>query len=152
MARRLISRVLQPYWRLTRGQTLGAQGMVLAADNRIVLIRHTYRPGWHFPGGGVEWSETVETALRRELLEEAGVVVGDAPELFGLYANFDLFPRDHIAFFVVRSWHRHEIPKANAEIAEHGLFSIDELPADTAPGTRRRIDEVMRGVPRSPNW
>jgi ADP-ribose pyrophosphatase YjhB (NUDIX family) len=131
---------------------LGAQGLVIDASDRIVLIRHTYRPGWHFPGGGVEWSETVEVALRRELAEEAGVVIEGSPQLFGLYANFDLFPRDHIAFFVVRNWRQGEVPRPNVEIAEHGLFSVDELPADTAAGARRRIDEVMRGAPQSPHW
>jgi ADP-ribose pyrophosphatase YjhB (NUDIX family) len=151
-SRRLVARLLQPYWRLTRGQTLGAQGLVIDADDRIVLIRHTYRPGWHFPGGGVEWNETVETALRRELLEEAGVVVGGPPQLFGLYANFAIFPRDHVALFVVRDWRRDGLPRPSAEIAEHGLFAADKLPDTIAAGARRRIGEVMAGAPRSEHW
>mgnify|MGYP001362497372 CR=1 FL=1 len=152
----IISRVLgalfRPYWRLVRGMTLGAQGVVIDGEGRVLLVRHAYRPGWHFPGGGVEWHETIETALRRELAEETGVEVGAAPELVGLYANFDAFPGDHIALFIVRVWTRPRRPSPNAEIAETGFFTADALPAATAAGTRRRIAEISGGAARADRW
>ena len=73
---RLITAVLQRYWRWSRGLTLGAQGMVLGGNNSVLLIRHTYRPGWHFPGGGVERGESIEAALRHDC---PGVVVAGSP-------------------------------------------------------------------------
>lgn len=144
--------LLQPYWRMTRSLTLGAQGLVLDEADRVLLIRHTYRPGWHFPGGGVERNETVRTALSRELVEETGVTMSGAPELLGLYSNFRAFPCDHIAVFVVRRWAQPVVPGPNREIAEQGFFARDDLPPGTIEPVKRRLAEVLDGVGRDDTW
>ena len=149
---RLLTKALQRYLRLTRALTLGAQGAVIGADGRVLLVRHTYRPGWHFPCGGVEKGETVERALRRELLEEASVEITGAPDVFGVYANFEQFPGDHVVLFVVREWRQAAMPRPTREIAEHGFFDVGDLPDGTGSATRRRLGEIFGGAARSPYW
>ncbi len=149
---RLLLKVLQPFWRLSRGLTLGARGCVLDGEGRVLLIRHSYAPGWQFPGGGVEWGESIGAALARELREETGVIMTGPAQLHGVFANFASFPGDHIAFFVVRQWQRPVVPRPNSEIVATGFFAPGELPADTTAGTRRRAAEVAEGCAPTVEW
>lgn len=150
---KIVLRVLQSYWRATRSLTMGVQGAVIDENERFLLVRHGYRPGWHFPGGGVEKGETLLlTALGRELEEEVGVVCPTTPTLFNVYANFRAFPNDHVALFVVRDWRRPRIPEPNSEIVEQGFFARDALPAGTCAPARARIAEILDGVPQSQMW
>jgi ADP-ribose pyrophosphatase YjhB (NUDIX family) len=148
----LLIKLLQRYWRLTRALTMGVQAMVLDDKRRVLLVRHSYQPGWHFPGGGVEKGDTVPHALARELREEAGITMRGEPQLFGFYANFASFPGDHIALYVVRTWEQAPTPQRTAEIVEIGFFPADTLPPETTAGTRRRIAEVLDGTARSELW
>ncbi|MEM7620687.1 MAG: NUDIX domain-containing protein [Pseudomonadota bacterium] len=148
----IIQTLFHRYWRFTRAATLGAQGVILDEANRVLLVRHTYRPGWHFPGGGVEYNETFEQALKREVAEETGVVVRGDPKLHGVFANFKSFPGDHIAVFIVRDWARPSIPEANAEISEQGFFALSNLPETLSQGTRNRLTEILQDKPVDVNW
>jgi ADP-ribose pyrophosphatase YjhB (NUDIX family) len=144
--------VLRPFWRMRRGLTLGAQGVVIDGDDRVLLVRHSYRPGWFFPGGGVEWNETTETALARELEEEVGVCLTEPAQLHGLFGNFASFPGDHITVFVVRHWQRNGDYRKLGEIAETGMFGSRDLPDGTDAGTRARLAEIFDQSPISPLW
>lgn len=149
---RLVTKCMQYYWRTTRALTIGAQGCVINDEGKILLIRHTYRPGWHFPGGGVEKNETIEQALKREIHEEARIELTGPPELFGVYANFHYFPSDHIALYIIREWSQSEDPKPDLEIAAHGFFAPEELPDDVHPPTKARIQEISTGTRKTDFW
>ena len=144
--------LIQRYWRMTRALTMGAQGMVFDDQGRVLLVRHGYHPGWHFPGGGVELGETAETAVVRELAEETGVLVEGRPRLHGLFAHFKSFPGDHIALFVIDKWTRPVIPAPNREIVEQDFFPLDALPEGTGAGVRERLLEVKQGAPPAGHW
>ena len=149
---KIINALLRPVWRMRRGLTLGAQACVLDEAQRVLLIKHGYRPGWHFPGGGVEWGETVEFALGRELHEETGVELTGPAELHGLFANFASFPGDHVALFLVRHWHRPTVPAPNTEIIASRWYARDALPADATPAVARRLGEIFGGEAKRQTW
>ncbi|SMQ72028.1 ADP-ribose pyrophosphatase YjhB, NUDIX family [Devosia lucknowensis] len=132
--------------------TVGARVMVVDGD-KVLLIRHTYVPGWQFPGGGVGPGETFEEAGARETLEETGYRVIGAMELFGLYHNTSpVTDRDHVAFFVAKTF-KHEFErKRDHEIAEVGWFDRHALPNGVSPATSQRIDEYFDGVEKRTVW
>src|SRR5271163_817607 len=63
---RLRSRAAHLSFLLMRPMTLGVRAVVIDDNDRVLLVRHGYVSGWHFPGGGVEVGETCSQALARE--------------------------------------------------------------------------------------
>jgi ADP-ribose pyrophosphatase YjhB (NUDIX family) len=147
-----LRRVLHFYWRFTRAMTLGVRALVVDDKGRIFLVKHSYVAGWHLPGGGVEFGETLVEAVTRELQEEGNIQVTELPRLHGMFLNDRDSRRDHVALFVVRAFRQDAAPVPDHEIVAHGFFSVDELPNDTTAGTRARIIEVLGGAPVSERW
>ncbi len=57
-----------------------AVGVLIDAEGRFLMTSRpegkVYAGYWEFPGGKLEAGESVEAALRRELHEELGIVIG----------------------------------------------------------------------------
>lgn len=129
------------YWRLTRPITAGAR-IILIKDNQVLLVQHSYQNHWYLPGGGVKKGETFEQAIRREVSEELGASLGKM-ELFGVYNNFYEYKNDHVVIFKCNEFTLTE--KSNNEIKAINYFDLNDLPQNTAPGTRKRIEEYAKG-------
>jgi len=140
------------YWRFSRPATLGARALVIDADGRVFLVKHSYVDGWHLPGGGVETGETLLEALARELAEEGNILMTTQPVLHGVFFNSRVSRRDHVAVYIVRDFRQDGMPVPNHEIVAHGFFARDALPADTGRATRARIAEVFDGAPVGELW
>ncbi len=148
----IIRSVLHLYWRVARGLTVGVRALVVDAEGRVFLVKHSYISGWHLPGGGVETGETLMMALSRELREEGNIELIGAPTLFAIYFNRRVSRRDHVALYVVRTFRQTVLPQANREIVAHGFFALDSLPEETTTSTRERIAEVLAGRPVTELW
>ena len=140
------------YWRFARGMTLGVRAIVIDAQSRVFLVKHTYVAGWYLPGGGVEVGQTLIDAMKRELMEEGRIAVIGDPPLHGVFLNAHVSRRDHVAVYVVRDFTQDRMPAPNNEIAECGFFAIDALPDGVTGGTRLRLAEVFDGVPKRATW
>ncbi|PVE23070.1 DNA mismatch repair protein MutT [Microvirga sp. KLBC 81] len=151
-AARFVTWGLHTYWRFSRGMTLGVRAVVLDGQNRVFLIRHTYVPGWHLPGGGVETGEAALDALTRELREEACISIDKPPVLAGVFFNHRSSRRDHVLVYVIRNFSVLEEKKPDREIAEAGFFPLDQLPEGTTAATRQRLAEILEGQPPSTTW
>ena len=148
---RLVTRVIHVWFALARGMTLGVRAACFDADGRVFLVRHSYVPGWHMPGGGVERGESVAAALVKELREEGNLEITGPAELVAVYFNHRTSRRDHVAFY--RCQVRQLAPKeADREIVEAGFFALDALPQGVTAATRRRLAELAGEVPVSEEW
>ncbi len=137
--------------RVTRGVTFGVRGLVTDGAE-VLLVRHSYVPGWYLPGGAVEPGETALQSLARELDEEAAVAPDGEATLFGLYFNERMARRDHVAVYRISAWHALRPFVPSAEIREARTFPIDALPADATDATRARVAEFLGRQPVSPLW
>lgn len=133
-----------------RGISLGVRACVRDERGQILLIRHSYLPGWHFPGGGVEFGETAAEAVQRELAEEGGVAVSGPPRLVGLFRNPEWTGGDHVAFFRVEHWTPCPA-RWGVEIDAAAFFPEQALPAEVHPSVRRRLAEAA-GAAQAPLW
>jgi ADP-ribose pyrophosphatase YjhB (NUDIX family) len=127
------------------GVSLGVRAIVRDASGGVLLVRHTYRQGWHLPGGGVERGETLVEAVVRELREEAGVLAQSRPRLQGVFLRRAWPAGDQVALFEVERWRR-GAALDNGEIAEISFFPLDRLPEQMDPATKAKLAEYDAGA------
>jgi ADP-ribose pyrophosphatase YjhB (NUDIX family) len=137
----MMMRVVHIYFALARGMTMGVRAACFDAEGRVFLVRHSYVPGWHMPGGGLERSETAEEGLIKELREEGNLKIIGQPQLIQVYFNRSASRRDHVVFY--RATVEQTAPRPpDREIVECGFFALDALPDGTTQATHRRLAEV----------
>jgi ADP-ribose pyrophosphatase YjhB (NUDIX family) len=117
-------------------------------DGRVLLTRRAIEPSlglWTFPGGFVDWGESVAEAARREMREEVGLDL--APDgLVGVYSYHDS-PFMIVAYHVTVPDGLEAAPDAH-EVSETRYFARDDIPWDTLAfrSTHEALDDWFRRV------
>lgn len=100
---------------------------IILIDGRVLLIHRRNPPhGWALPGGFVEYGETVEDAVRREMKEETGLDLQDLRQ-FRVYSDPARDPRGHVVsvVFTARGVGR---PKAGDDADRYRLIDLNDIP------------------------
>lgn len=147
---KLATRLQCTYQALVGISTLGAHAIILNEQNQILLVKHTYKPHWYIPGGGVKKGESIKSALLRELKEEVGLTVLEEPKLFGIYHHYYLKVNDYPCVYIIRKFTLSEC--YSKEIAEKQWYDFSQLPQTISPGTKRRLIEYFNRQPPSAQW
>lgn len=148
---RMLMRLAHTYFAIARGMTMGVRAACFDAEGRVFLVRHSYVPGWHMPGGGLERNETSEEGLIKELREEGNLAIIGRPQLIQVYFNMSASRRDHVVFY--RATVEQTAPRpADREIVECGFYALDALPEGTTEATRRRLAELAGERERDHFW
>lgn len=127
----------------------GVVGAVFDDAGRVVLVRHSYTPGWRLPGGGIDRGEAPEAAVRRELGEEIGLA-GGSVSLFGLYVRPAGWATNLVGVYRVAGATIDFRP--SLEIREICLADPRSPPDGCTEPTRRRLLELAGVVPPRPSW
>ena len=148
----LSGKALHLLFRMRRGLTLGVRAVAMNGDGAVLLVRHTYTSGWHFPGGGGQSGQTAVEALADELRQETSLRLTGRPQLHGIFLNLEASDRDHI--LVYRCKCEGDLPEVSPslEIAEMGFFDETDLPADIDPRTGRRLKELAGALEPGSKW
>ena len=131
----VLSRVIRPLFQVF------AVAVIINEDKQILLVKSTYQRvhSWGLPGGSLDYGESPEDAVVREILEETGLnieikrfllVKTWLPDRVGLYylcniKNGEFHPSD--------------------EVSEFGYFSIGNLP-DVRPLDIEMIEQLHKIV------
>jgi 8-oxo-dGTP diphosphatase len=112
-------------------------------ESKILLVKRAHDPmknSWAIPGGYIDWDETVEEAVLRELKEETQLE-GKILCLTGVYSdiNRDEDGRQNIALtYLVSSFGE---AKANDDAKEIAWFEINKLPENIAFDNLQMIND-----------
>ena len=129
----VLSRIIRPLFQVF------AAAVIFNEERKILLVKMTYQQvhPWGLPGGSLEYSETPEVGVVREVHEETGleievekllVVKTWSPDKVGLYY---LWTAKAGAF------------QPSDEISEHGYFSMADLP-DVRPFDVGLLDKIFQ--------
>jgi ADP-ribose pyrophosphatase YjhB (NUDIX family) len=112
---------------------------VLVRDGRVLLVKRNIEPGlgeWGLPAGFMEWGESPEEALKREVLEETSLHC-DSLQLITVCSEI-IEPYGHVVIlgYTADSDHGDPFPGDDAEKAE--FFQLNSHP-ELAFVTHRKI-------------
>jgi 8-oxo-dGTP diphosphatase len=115
-----------------RNRPLIGVGVIVMRKNRVLLGRRRNAHGagtWQFPGGHLEFNESIEDCARREVLEETGLGIQNLRR--GPYTN-DIFPGDgkhYVTLYVLADCDSGEPTLREPDKCDRwGWFSWDDPP------------------------
>ena len=112
-----------------RGVTIDA---VIIRNQMILLIKRRadpYKGFWALPGGYVDWDESVEDAVKREVKEEADLDLKGL-KLVGVYSKPERHPKQAInAAYIVDAAGE---AKAGDDALKADWFKLSDLPEELA--------------------
>jgi 8-oxo-dGTP diphosphatase len=115
---------------------------IIEITGGVILIKRKNPPyGWAIPGGFVDYGETLEDAVVREMREETSLDVKLIRQ-FHTYSDPKRDPRHHTVstiFIATASGS----PKAADDAADIGIFTQETLPDDIAFDHRQILEDYF---------
>ena len=146
----VISRIIKTLASKPRLEVVGA--LLFNSERRILACRRppqdVWAGWWEFPGGKIDEGETEKEALRREIMEELGIIVNPKSRVASLQYEYE------DRFVSLSIWDCGVVDHESIDVKEHDLISwLDQSSLNTVkwlPADKPLIEEWMRsGIPYS---
>lgn len=151
MGKRLLMRVLYPYWRWSatrQGYDMtnvgfaqyetGAFVIIRNVEGEVLWVKRTDGDVWNLPGGGSEGRETPWETAVRETYEETGLTV-TLTDLTGVY----FYQQRQHAVFVFTATITDGQPRLGPEAAAFAYVSPGTEPSNALPQHRERVADAV---------
>jgi 8-oxo-dGTP pyrophosphatase MutT (NUDIX family) len=125
-------------WYVTRPRALGVAAVPLTDPGTVVLVKLTYRAGWHLPAGGRKAGERPKDAILRELKEEIGLTRVRAVEWIGAMEHSPDFRRGTTEVFLIHDV-QYSPARWSLEVEEVREFQLQALPGDLSATSRQQL-------------
>ena len=119
---------------------------IIERDGRYLLAHRADIDWWNLVGGGLEYGETIEQGLAREVQEEVGSAI-EIVRLVGVYGKPR--KREIVLTFLCRLTAKSPEPTTGPEASEVGWFTPDALPDNVLPKHRQRLEDALLGQPEA---
>ncbi len=131
-----------------RHPLVGTSVIPILPDGRVVLVQRQDDGSWGLPGGLVDWGETIQEAVVREVAEETGLRVVKIGRLVGVYSAPDRDPRIHSVCIVVEAHVDGAIAiQDTLEIQSAQPYALSELPQGTlSHDHRQQLQDYLQGA------
>ncbi len=113
---------------------------IIERNGRYLLAHRSDIDWWNLPGGGLEYDETVEEGLAREVREEVRSTI-EIERLVGVYSKPR--KREVVMTFLCHLTLDSAEPGTSDEVSEVAWFLPSELPVNLLPKHRQRLDDAL---------
>lgn len=121
---------------------------IIQERGKVLLEKRSVEPFlgfWALPGGHVDYGETVELAVKREVREELGISVR-IKKLFGVYSNPKRHPFYHtVAVVFLCEKTKGKLGLSN-EVSEFRYFALNKLPKKIAFDHRKILKDFKKTI------
>lgn len=118
-------------------------------DGKVLLEERADDGYFDFPGGGIDLKEEAESAAKRELLEETGLIA-DKLELFKVYSgeitHYVYFNGDEIygidLIYICKSYHGELIPQKE-EVKSLAFYDLKSMPSKMSKRNKQIVEDLL---------
>jgi len=113
-----------------RNPRLTVDGILINNDKILLIKRRNdpFKDMWALPGGFVDYGETTEDAIKREMQEETGLIC-DITDLFGVYSDPNRDPRGHTVSIIYDLIKKDGTLQSGDDASEVKFFKLSNLPS-----------------------